>query len=223
MIQVKICGITRVEDALLAVDLGASAVGFIFYSPSPRYVDPKRVAEIVRKLPPFVTTVGVFVNEQANEMNRIVSQCGLDRVQLHGDEPYETLDALSRPAYRAFRIGQEADLDALEHAPDRTVLLDSYQSDRYGGTGKTFDWSWARRCVDRLGQQGRRVILAGGLTPEIIATALQAVSPHALDVSSGVEAAPGVKDERKLRALFRALDEAQRGEPQMSSRHANAT
>lgn len=223
MISVKICGITRPEDAALAVDLGAAALGFIFYRPSPRYVTPERAAELVRGLPPFVTAVGVFVDESVDEMNAIAERCRLDRIQLHGHEPYETLARLVRPGYRAFRLQRPGDLDAVAAAPDRAVLLDTYQPDQYGGTGRAFDWSWARRLVERLGREGRRVILAGGLTPDTVAAALREVRPHALDISSGVEAAPGVKDESKLRDLFRALDTAQPTEPQRSSRHAFAT
>jgi phosphoribosylanthranilate isomerase len=223
MIPVKICGITRPEDAQLAVSLGAAAIGFIFYRPSPRYVTPERAAEIVRVLPPFVTTVGVFVDEPVDAMNAIAERCRLDRIQLHGHEPHETLARLNRRGYRAFRLQQPAEVDAVIAAPDRAVLLDTYQPDLYGGTGRPFDWSWARRLAERLGEQDRRVILAGGLTPDTVPAALREVRPHALDISSGVEAAPGVKDEHKLRALFRALDAAQANEPQRSGRHAFAT
>lgn len=220
-VPVKICGITREEDARLAVELGASALGFIFYRPSPRYVAPERAAEIVSGLPPFVTTVGVFVNEPVERMNRVVSDARLDRIQLHGDEPFALVNALARPAYRAFRLKEPADADKVEAAPDRTVLLDTYLPDQYGGTGRAFDWSWARRISASLGRQGRRVVLAGGLTPETVGHALREVAPHALDISSGVEAVPGIKDEQKLRALFRALDAAEPGETP-GSRHAFA-
>jgi phosphoribosylanthranilate isomerase len=223
MIPVKICGITRPEDAQLAVDLGASAIGFIFYKPSPRYIAPERAAIIVQELPPFVTTVGVFVDAPVDEMNAVANLCHLDRLQLHGSEPFDLMGQLERSAYRAFRLKEPSDLDIVEAAPDRTVLLDTYHPAQYGGTGRAFDWSWARRLVDQLGRQGRRVILAGGLTPETIATALAEVRPHAFDVSSGVEATPGIKDEHKLRALFDALNAAQAGGPQRSTRHALAT
>lgn len=222
-IPVKICGITRVEDARLAVELGAAALGFIFYRPSPRYIAPGRVAAIVAELPPYVTTVGVFVNEPPDEMNRIVEQGRLDRIQLHGGEPFEMMARLARPAYRVFRLKELADVAAVEAAPDQTVLLDTYLPDQFGGTGRVFDWSWARRLTASLARQERRVILAGGLTAEMVGQALREVGPHALDISSGVEAAPGIKDEHKLRALFRALEAAEAGEPSRSGRHAFAT
>ena len=208
MTPVKICGITRREDAQLAVNLGAAALGFIFYRPSPRYVTPERVAELMWELPPFVTTVGVFVDEPVAEMNAIAERCRLDRIQLHGHESPETLAQLIRPGYRAFRLQQPADLDAVAAAPDRTVLLDTYQTDLYGGTGRPFDWSWARRLVERLGEQGRRVILAGGLTPENIGDAIRAARPYAVDVCSGVEARPGKKDPVRMRKLLRAAGAA---------------
>jgi phosphoribosylanthranilate isomerase len=223
MIPVKICGITRPEDARLAVELGAAALGFIFYKPSPRYVDPERAAAIVRTLPPFVTAVGVFVQATAAEMNAIAERSRLDRIQLHGDEPYELLQRLSRPAYRAFRLKEPGDVRAVEAAPDADVLLDTFMPDRFGGTGRAFDWTWARGLVERLALQGRRVILAGGLTPETVGQALREVRPHALDISSGVEAEPGIKDESKLRALFRALETTDAGDPLRSSRYAFAT
>lgn len=223
MIPVKICGITRQEDARLAVELGAAALGFIFYKPSPRYVTPERAAAIVRTLPPYVTTVGVFVQADAAEINAVAERARLDRIQLHGGEPYELLERLTRPAYRAFRLKEPGDVDAVEAAPDADILLDTFMPDQFGGTGRAFDWSWARRLVERLERQGRRVILAGGLTPDNVAHALREVRPHALDVSSGVEAAPGSKDETKLRALFRALETLDAGDPLRSSRHAFAT
>ncbi len=217
-LPVKVCGITRPEDARAAVDCGAQALGFIFYPPSPRYVEPERAAAIIAGLPPFVVTVGVFVGEPAEAINRIAEHCGLDRMQLHGGEPAGLLDELERPAYRAFRLEAEGDLAAVEAAPDATVLLDTYDPDLHGGTGRPFNWEWARA----LGRT-RRVILAGGLTPENVARALETARPAALDVSSGVEAAPGVKDRARIEAFFRAV----RGHPfptpsPWSAEHASA-
>ncbi|MBI3991905.1 MAG: phosphoribosylanthranilate isomerase, partial [Candidatus Lambdaproteobacteria bacterium] len=181
--RVKVCGITRLDDALLAVELGAAALGFVFYGPSPRKVSPEAAAEIVRALPPFVTTVGVFVQAGTAEMNRIVERCGLDRVQLHGGEPLAQLAELARPGYRAFRPRSEAEVAAMTREPDACVLLDTYSPELFGGTGRRFDWDWARRIGT-----GRRVILAGGLTPHNVNEAVRAVEPWGLDVSSSVEA-----------------------------------
>jgi phosphoribosylanthranilate isomerase len=220
MIPVKICGITRMEDAQLAVDLGAAALGFVFYKPSPRCMTAERVAAIVRELPPYVTTVGVFVQTDVAEMNAIAERGKLDRIQLHGGESHDLLPRLSRPAYRAFRLKELGDVEAVEAAPDMDVLLDTYMPDLFGGTGRAFDWRWARRAVEHLGRQRRRVILAGGLTPDTVEQAVREVRPHALDVSSGVETAPGIKDPHKLRSFFRALETACAGDSIRSSRHA---
>ncbi len=199
-VPVKVCGITRLEDAEAALAEGAQALGFIFFPGSPRYVAPERAAEIVAALPPFAVTVGVFVREDVEEMNRIAAFCPLHRIQLHGGEDEGVLAALERPAYRAFRIGEQADLAAVEAAPDRTVLLDTYDPQLPGGTGRPFKWSLARQVAET-----RRVILAGGLNPDNVARALAEAQPAAVDVSTGVEARPGVKDPALLAAFFRAL------------------
>ncbi len=222
LVSVKICGITRLSDAQLAVELGASAIGFILYKPSPRYIEPERIAGIVAELPPYVATVGVFVNESVEHMNRVVGEARVDRIQLHGDEPFALMSALSRPAYRALRLKSAADIDAVEAGPDKTVMLDTYLPDKFGGTGRAFDWSWASRIAATLHRQGRRVILAGGLSSDTVGQAIRDVQPYAVDVSSGVEASPGIKDENKLRALFRALETADASDP-TRSRHAVAT
>jgi phosphoribosylanthranilate isomerase len=222
MIPVKICGITRLEDALAAVGCGAQALGFIFWPESPRYVAPEAAARIVAGLPPFVVTVGVFVAAPLEEINAVAERCRLDRIQLHGGEPFELLARLARPGYRVFRPRDAAELAAVEAAPDRTVHLDTYHPELYGGTGHAADWAGARRLAEALGRAGRRVILSGGLTPENIAQAVQAVRPHALDVSSGVEAAPGSKDPAKIAALFRALSGAEPNLTPRSGAHAFA-
>ncbi len=200
MIPVKICGITRLEDARLAVQHGARALGFIFWPSSPRCVAPEVAARIVAELPPFVVTVGVFVQQPLDEMNAIARRCRLDRIQLHGGEPVATVAALERPAWRVFRLNSEADAAAVLAAPDRLVHLDTFHERLVGGTGRAFNWDWARRVA-----AAKPVILSGGITPENAAEAVRTVQPAALDVSSGVEAAPGIKDPIKLAALFRAL------------------
>ncbi len=199
-LPVKVCGITRLEDAQAAIACGAQALGFIFHRPSPRYIAPERVREIVAELPPFVVTTGVFVQQSAEEMDRIAALCALDRIQLHGGEPAEMVRAVSRPAYRAFRLKEEGDLAAVEAAPEDTVLLDTFDPEQFGGTGRAFNWEWARRIGET-----RRVILAGGLTPDNVARALAAAQPAALDVVTGVEAAPGIKDAGKIARFFEAV------------------
>ncbi|MCZ6645014.1 MAG: phosphoribosylanthranilate isomerase [SAR324 cluster bacterium] len=199
-LPIKVCGITRLEDAQAAIACGAQALGFIFHKPSPRYVTPEQARGIIAELPPFVVNAGVFVGESAQEMNRIAALCALDRIQLHGGEAAETLQAVERPAYRAFRLKEEGDVAAVEAAPDQTVLLDTFDPDQYGGTGRAFNWEWARR----IGKT-RRVILAGGLNPENVARALATAQPAALDVSTGVEAAPGIKDAERLASFFTAV------------------
>ena len=216
--RVKVCGITRLEDALLAVEVGAAALGFVFYAPSPRKVSPEVAAEIVRALPPFVNTVGVFVQAGTAEMNRIVAHCKLDRVQLHGGEPFAQLAELNRPGYRAFRPRSEAEVATMTREPDGCVLLDTYSPELYGGTGRSFDWAWARRIG-----AGRRLILAGGLTPQNVNAAVSAVEPWGLDVSSAIEAAPGIKDHAMLRAFFRALRDGTPSHATNEVQHAGTT
>lgn len=216
-LRVKVCGLTRLEDALLAEACGAHAVGFIFYAPSPRAVDVDTVARIVPELHPYTVKVGVFVGETPARMNEIADRCRLDRIQLHGDEPFEMLARLDRPAYRAFRLKDEADLAAAREAPERTVMLDTYDPTLPGGTGRPFNWEWARS----LGES-RAVILAGGLSADNIALALRTARPAGVDVSSALEAAPGRKDADKVRAFFAAVRSALATDPPWSADHAIA-
>lgn len=197
MVRVKICGITRLEDALAACEAGASALGFVFYEPSPRYIEPGRVRRIVRALPPFVTPVGVFVNKGAEEINRIVSQSGVTLVQLHGEEPAELVGELTVPALKAVRVRGEEDLDGLRAYRVQAYLLDSHVPGQYGGTGVSFRWEVAAKAKS-LGP----VILSGGISADNVAEALRCVEPFGIDVSTGVETSPGVKDPDKIRALF---------------------
>lgn len=193
-VRVKICGITGVEDAAAAVDAGADALGFVFYDRSPRHVTPEDAARIIRTIPPFVQTVGLFVNEQADRINRICDACGIDLVQLHGDETPDDCRLIRRRVMKAFRV---RDLSSLERLGDYEVagfLLDAYSPAAYGGTGLTFDWNLALKA-----HPFGRVILAGGLTPDNVAEAVAMVRPWGVDVSGGVEAAPGKKDHEKIR------------------------
>lgn len=195
-VRIKICGITNVEDAAAALAAGADALGFVFYPPSPRYVDPHRVADIVAGLPPFVATVGLFVNTSAVKIHQIMVQTGLQLVQLHGDEAPHQCRLDPYPVIKAVRVRDEGSLSGLEEYPVAALLLDAWSDEHYGGSGKTFDWEPARRlCV------GKPLILAGGLHPGNVAAAVRQVNPYAVDVSSGVEKSPGRKDP-KLMAQF---------------------
>ncbi len=188
--RVKICGITNLADAKGAVAAGADALGFVFHPASPRYVAPERVAEIVAALPPFVTTVGLFVNTPAVKIHQIMVQTGLQLIQLHGDEtPAQCHLHPPYPVIKALRIRDEASLSDLDAYPVAALLLDAWSEEHYGGTGRQFDWHLVSRAT-----LNKPIILAGGLTPANVATAIQLVSPYAVDVSSGVEREPGRKD-----------------------------
>jgi phosphoribosylanthranilate isomerase len=192
---VKICGVTRVDDALAAVEAGANAIGFVFWPESPRFVDPYRARAIAAQLPPFVTAVGLFVNQPAAYVNGVASLVRLGAVQLHGDETPSFASAVTAPVIKALPV-VAADAWPLE----TTLLLDAHDPVKRGGTGRTIDWSAAAAVAVR-----RRVLLAGGLTPDNVADAIVQVRPFGIDVSSGVEYAPGIKDHRRIRALFEAI------------------
>ena len=200
---VKICGITSVEDARVAVEAGADAVGFVLWPQSPRYLTVPAARAIAATLPPFVHRVGVFVDASAEVMRSAADLIGLDVLQLHGNEDLEALGPLPRRAIKAVRVGPDFDAaDALRYE-GRTagVLLDTrIEGALPGGTGRSFDWSLAQA----LRQRSSYLVLAGGLTPENVAEAVAAVKPDAVDVSSGVESAPGKKDPQKVRAFIRA-------------------
>jgi len=199
-VKVKICGITNIEDALAAVAAGADAIGLMLYEPSPRFVSLERAAEIVRALPPFVAKVGVFVNASEQDVRRAIDDCGIDTLQFHGEEPPEFCRRFSLKVIKAFRVQDAGSLDATREYPGTTWLLDSYVSGKHGGTGARLNWELAAGAV----RSGGRVILAGGLTPENAAAAVRRVLPFGLDVSSGVESAPGKKDPAKIRAFITA-------------------
>ena len=199
MVRVKICGITNIEDAVLAVEAGADALGFVF-SPSPRQITPHDASHIIAALPPFVARVGVFVDEPLEKVKNLVAFCPLDLVQLHGQEGPEYCLEVAPRAIKAFRVQDESVLTLLPSYRVCAYLLDSFVSGLAGGTGQTFDWSIARRA-GTLGP----VILSGGLTPENVARAIREARPYAVDVSSGVEARPGKKDHHKLRAFIQAV------------------
>jgi len=198
MVKVKVCGITNAEDAMAAVALGADALGFVF-APSPRQVTRQQVADIVAKLPPFVCKVGVFVDSSLQEVTETLQSCGLDLAQLHGSESPGFCQALSPRVIKAFRVKDESVLDLLPRYKASAYLLDSYHEALKGGTGQSFNWEIARKAR-RYG----RIVLSGGLTPENVRQAITEVQPFAIDVSSGMESRPGVKDHAKLRAFLKA-------------------
>ena len=203
---VKICGLTSLDDALLAVDAGADAIGFVFWPKSPRAIAPARAAEIGRVLPPQIVRVGVFVDASPEEMTRVADEAGLDLLQLHGDESPEALGALCRPAWKALRVGAGfASRDAARWSGRVSgLLLDTKAAAAPGGTGVAFDWSLARGAREHAAF----LMLAGGLTPENVERAIAIASPDGVDVSSGVESAPGKKDAGKVRAFVAAVRNA---------------
>ena len=208
MIRVKICGIRRPEDAVAAAEAGADAIGLVF-AESPRQVSVAQAQAVLAALPPFVTPVALFVNESLGSMLGKCEILGIRTVQLHGDEPPKVARDLAVAGVcviRGFRIGGEADLEELKGYPAAAYLLDAKVAGKRGGTGVALDWTLAARTTP-LG----RIILAGGLTPDNVAEAVRRVRPYAVDVSSGVESAPGVKDAAKVRAFVAAARAAMGG------------
>lgn len=202
--RVKVCGICRIEDAELAVTLGASAIGFIFWPESPRYCEPDRAQAIAARLPPHITVVGVFVDQPVEHVIQIATQVPLGAVQLHGSEALEDFDRVRQPLIKAVPVTAGLELVTIDHLPDGvTVLLDAHDPIRRGGTGQTIDWKIAASIAAR-----RRTILSGGLNAANVREAITEVRPHMIDVSSGVESAPGRKDAGKLEAFFAAVGAA---------------
>jgi phosphoribosylanthranilate isomerase len=204
MTKIKICGITNLKDALLAAELGADALGFIF-AESPRRISPQDARAIIRSLPPLIKTIGVFVNEEPPRIKEIKSFCGLDLIQLHGDESPEICQDLMPYSVKAFRIQNEKDIKNIKRYQGtvRAVLLDTFQKGKAGGTGKTFDWSLALKAKEA----GLFVILAGGLGPENILEAIRSVKPYAVDINSGIEKRPGKKDPVLMKQLMEKIKE----------------
>ncbi len=187
--RVKICGITSVEDGLHAARCGADALGLVFYEKSSRFITPERARQIITALPPLVTAVGLFVNQAPAEITDIARFCGLDVLQLHGDETPEQCQLPPWRVIKALRVRDQEILDHIAAYQVSGMLLDAWQADAYGGTGHCFNWQLAVQAA-----QQRPIILAGGLTPANVAEAVKTVRPYAVDVSSGVESAPGCKD-----------------------------
>lgn len=200
MTRVKMCGITNSEDALCAVGLGASALGFVFYEKSPRFIRPEEAGEIIGRVPPFVTKVGVFVNAEADYLREAKNIAGFDVYQLHGDETPEFCAAFGERYIKAIRVKDAESLSAVELYDTDAFLFDAYSPDAYGGTGENFSWD----VLSSRKLENKFVILSGGLNSGNVREAIQAVNPYAVDVSSGVESSPGIKDHLKLKRFMEA-------------------
>ncbi len=188
--KIKICGITNSEDALFCAEKGTDALGFIFYEKSRRFVSPGKAAEIISHLPPFVSKVGVFVNESRDRIMKTGKLCGLDYLQFHGDETPEFVDSFEGfPVIKVISVNDERSIEKMAYYNCSSFLLDTFSKDARGGTGKTFNWNLALKA-----KEYGRVILSGGLGPENVAEAIDKVSPYAVDASSLLESKPGKKD-----------------------------
>lgn len=205
MTRIKVCGITNPEDALCAVRLGATALGFVFYEKSPRFIKPEEAGEIIRQVPPFVTKVGVFVNAEVDYLREARDVAGFDLYQFHGDETPEFCATFGEDYIRAIRVKDAGSLDAVELYDTDAFLFDAYSPDAYGGTGENFAWD----VLSRRKLEGKFVILSGGLNPDNVRNAIRAVGPYAVDVSSGVESSPGIKDQTKLERFMEAVSDGQ--------------
>ncbi len=201
--RVKICGITRPEDALAAVKHGADAIGLVFYAPSPRNVSIEQAEQIVAALPPYVSAVGLFVNAAPMEIESVLKRVRLDCLQFHGDETPTECAQINMPYYKAVRV--KTDTNLLQYEADyhqaKALLLDAYSEQAFGGTGQVFDWHLIPKNLSLP------VVLAGGLTAENVANAIMQVKPYAVDVSGGVEMSKGIKDEAKIASFMREVDQ----------------
>lgn len=204
VVRSKICGITRIEDALAAVEAGADAIGLVFYGKSPRAVSIEQAAAILQALPPFVTSVGLFVDMPRDELQQLLQRLPLDLLQFHGDESPADCEGHGRPYIKALRVrpGEDVAAAMAPYAGAQGVLLDTFVEGVPGGTGASFDWSLVPENV------AKPIILAGGLDADNVATAIRQVRPYAVDVSGGVEASKGIKDAGKIRAFVRAVRDA---------------
>ena len=202
MVKIKICGFTNAENAQQAALAGIDAIGLNFYAKSPRHIDIDSAREIVAALPPFVNKVGLFVNANPSLIDEVLCEVALDTLQFHGDESPSDCAQYEMPFIKAIRVSPELDLikAANEYSQASALLLDTYQPDVYGGSGKSFDWSLANIELDLP------IILAGGLTPDNVSVAINTAQPYAVDVSSGVESAKGLKDIDKIRAFISSVN-----------------
>ena len=202
-IRIKICGITRLSDAQLAVQLGAWALGFIFYGKSTRYISPDAARRIIKSLPPFIVPVGVFVNQSETQIKKIAGNCGIHTLQFHGDESVTFCRRFRNfKLIKAFRIGVNKIPSSIRQYDVDAILFDTFLGQNiYGGTGVAFDW----RLIKKIKGDNKRVILSGGINPSNVQKAIQQFKPYAVDVNSGVEQSPGVKSTFKLRQLFKRI------------------
>jgi len=207
-VKVKICGITSVADARVAAEAGADMIGLMFYEKSPRHISMETAAEIVRSISPFVARVGVFVNPPEELVTRAIAACGLNILQFHGDEPPKFCTQFGVMSMKAFRMRDAESLRALADYPTDAWLLDAHSSDQLGGTGEKFNWDLAIEAQ----KSGRPVFLAGGLTPDNVAEAVRKLQPFGVDVSSGVEFAPGKKDAAKVKLFIERARAASAGD-----------
>lgn len=207
VVRSKICGITRIEDALLAAEAGADAIGLVFYDKSPRVVDVRQARAILAALPPFVTSVGLFVNASRCFIGEVLDAVPLDLLQFHGDETPEQCEGHGRPWFKALRVrpGDDLRAETARFSGARAILLDAYVPGVPGGTGERFDWNLIPADLSRP------LILAGGLTPDNVAEAISSVRPYGVDVSGGVEASRGIKDAAKVAAFIQRVREAGNG------------
>src|SRR3972149_6365715 len=203
MIRVKICGITNLEDALAAAKFGADAVGFVLYPNSPRYIKPAQAKLIIDQLPPYVTPVGVFADQPAEEIWRMMEECGFDLVQLQGDESPEFCQRFGSRVVKAIRVKDHGSLKQMAEYSVRAFVLDTYRENQLGGTGERFDWDLAVQA-----RSFGRIVLAGGLTPENVRDAIRKVQPYGVDVSTGVEKYLGKKDHSKIENFIKQAKSA---------------
>lgn len=202
MIRIKICGITNLNDALAAINYGADALGFVFYTKSPRYITPETAKNIIEQLPPFVQAVGLFVNHSAEQVKEVIKQTGIHLAQYHGDESPDLCQSVGFPYIRAVRVQSFDDVIEAEqqYCQAKALLLDSYHRQAYGGTGCAFDWSVVnQQCLTKP------IIIAGGLHPGNVQAMINMVQPYAVDVSSGVEQSKGIKDHSLLDLFCRRI------------------
>ncbi len=199
--RIKICGITRLEDARVAANLGVDALGFIFHPKSPRFISPEQARNIIMQLPPMINRVGVFVNESRETVMKIAALSGIDTVQLHGDETPEMCATIPLPVIKSFSIRPDSDISKLKDYRTQGILLDTWSPGMQGGSGVTFDWNIARKACGMF----NNIILAGGLGPTNLEDALGMVDPFAVDINSGVEIMPGVKNPHKMRHVVKIV------------------